>query len=59
MQRAHPKMPHLARTAARIFMRYWRYGPDTESPGQPTLWALAGEVLGQEVKPHRVVHAGR
>ena len=59
MQRAHPKMPRLARTAAQIFTRYWHYGPHTERPGQPTLWALAAEVLGQEVNPHRIAHAGR
>jgi hypothetical protein len=59
MQRAHPEMPRLARTAAQIFTRYWHYGPNTERPGQPTLWALAAEVLGQEVNPHRIAHAGR
>jgi pimeloyl-ACP methyl ester carboxylesterase len=59
MQHAHPKMPRLARTAAQIFTRYWHYGPHTEQPGQPTLWALATEVLGQEVNAHRVAGARR
>jgi hypothetical protein len=59
MQRARHKMPHIARAAAQVFLRYWHYGPYAELPGQPTLWALAAEVLGQEVNPHRVAHAGR
>ena len=59
MQHAHPKMPGLARTAAQIFTRYWHYGTETELPGQPTLWTLAAEVLGQEVNPHRIAPAGR
>ena len=59
MQRTHHKMPHLAQIAARVFTRYWHYGPDDEPPGQPTLWTLATEILGQQRKPHRRVHAGR
>jgi len=59
MQRTHRTMPHLARAAAQAFLRYWHYGPDAAPPGQPTLWDLAAEVLGQEVHPRRVTPAGR
>jgi hypothetical protein len=59
MQRARHKMPHIARAAAQVFLRYWHYGPYADLPGQPTLWTLTAEVLGQEVNPQRVAHAGR
>jgi pimeloyl-ACP methyl ester carboxylesterase len=59
MQRTRQKMPSLAQVAAQVFTRYWHYGPDAESPGQPTLWALAAEVLGQPVNQHRGTHVGR
>jgi pimeloyl-ACP methyl ester carboxylesterase len=59
IQRTRQKMPSLARVAAQVFTRYWHYGPDAASPGQPTLWALAAEVLGQRVRQHRRTHAGR
>jgi len=52
-------MPSLAQVAAQVFTRYWRYGPDAEPLGQPTLWALAAEVLGQEVSQHRSARLGR
>jgi len=58
MQRARHKMPHIARAAAQVFLRYWHYGPYAEIPGQPTLWTLTAEVLGQEVNPQRVAHTG-
>ena len=58
MQRTRHKMPHLAQTAARAFTRYWHYGPSPEQSGQPTLWALATEILGQQRQPCRRVHAG-
>jgi len=58
MQRTRHKMPHLAQTAARAFTRYWHYGPSPEQSGQPTLWALATEILGRQRKPRRRVHAG-
>jgi len=59
MQRTRQKMPSLARVAAQVFTRYWRYGPDAEPRGQPTLWALAAEVLGQEASQHRSARMGR
>ena len=59
MQRTRQKMPSLAQVAAQVFTRYWHYGPDAEPPGQPTLWALAAEVLGQQVNQHRGTHVGR
>jgi hypothetical protein len=59
MQRTRHKMPSLAQVAAQVFTRYWHYGPDAELPGQPTLWALAAEVLGQQVKRHCDTHVGR
>ena len=59
MQRTRHKMPSLAQVAAQVFTRYWHYGPDAEIPGQPTLWAFAAEVLGQQVKRHRDTHVGR
>ena len=59
MQRTRRRMPHLAQMAARTFTRYWHYGPYAEQPGQPTLWTLASEILGQQRKPRRRVHAGR
>jgi pimeloyl-ACP methyl ester carboxylesterase len=59
MQRTRHKMPHLAQMAARAFTRYWHYGPYVEQPGQPTLWTLATEILGQQRKPRRRVHARR
>jgi len=59
MQRTRYKMPHLAQMAARAFTRYWHYGPDPEPPGQPTLWTLATEILDQQRRPHRRVHARR
>jgi len=59
MQRTRRKMPHLAQAAARAFTRYWHYGPYAEQPGQPTLWALATEVLGQQVNPHPMARTGR
>jgi hypothetical protein len=59
MQRTHRTMPHLARAAAQAFLRYWHYGPDAAPPGQPTLWDLAAEVLGQKVNPRRVAPVGR
>jgi len=59
MQRTRQKMPSLAQVAAQVFTRYWRYGPDAEPLGQPTLWALAAEVLGQEVSQHRSARLGR
>src|SRR5262249_4426338 len=59
MQRTRHKLPHLAQTAAQAFTRYWHYGPYAEQPGQPTLWALATEILDQQRKPRRRVQAGR
>src|SRR6266849_662439 len=59
MQRTRQKMPALAQVAAQVFSRYWHYGPDAEPPGQPTLWALVAEVLGQQVSRHRSTHVGR
>jgi pimeloyl-ACP methyl ester carboxylesterase len=59
MQRTRQKMPCLAQAAAQVFTRYWHYGPDAEPPGQPTLWALAAEVSGQQVSPPRSTHVGR
>ena len=59
MQRARRKMPHLAQAAARVFTRYWHYGPYAEQPGQPTLWTLTTEVLGQQNNARPGVHAGR
>lgn len=59
MQRTRHKMPHLAQAAARAFTRYWHYGAYAAPPGQPTLWALATEILGQQRRPPRRVHAGR
>jgi pimeloyl-ACP methyl ester carboxylesterase len=59
MQRARQKMPSLAQVAAQVLRRYWHYGPDAESPGQPTLLALAAEVLGQQVSQRRSTHVGR
>jgi pimeloyl-ACP methyl ester carboxylesterase len=58
MQRTRHKLPHLAHTAAQAFTRYWHYGPQAEQPGQPTLRALAAEILGQQRKPRSRVHAG-
>jgi pimeloyl-ACP methyl ester carboxylesterase len=59
MQRTRQKMPSLAQAAAQVFTRYWHYGPDAEPPGQPTLWALAAQVLGQQVSRPRSPHVGR
>lgn len=59
MQRARHKMPHLAQMAAQAFTRYWHYGPYVAPPGQPTLWTLAAEILGQQRQPRRRVRAGR
>jgi hypothetical protein len=59
MQRTRKKMPSLARVAAQVFMRYWPYRPVAEPPGQPTLWALAAEVLGQQVSQRRRACHGR
>ncbi len=59
MQHTRQKMPSLAQVAAQVLMRYWHYGPDAEPLGQPTLWALAAEVLGQQVSQHRRARIGR
>ena len=59
MQHTRQKMPSLAQVAAQVLMRYWHYGPDAKPPGQPTLWALAAEVLGQQVSQHRSTRIGR
>jgi hypothetical protein len=59
MQRARQKMPSLAQAAAQVFTRYWHYGPEAAPPEQPTLWALAAEVLGQQVSHSRRAHVGR
>jgi len=58
MQRTRRKMPHLAQMAARAFTRYWHYGPYAEPPGQPTLWTLATDILGQQPRSRRRVHVG-
>jgi len=59
MQRTRQKMPSLAQVAAQVLMRYWHYGPDAEPLGQPTVWAFAAEVLGQQVRQHRRARIGR
>jgi hypothetical protein len=59
MQRTRQTRPSLAQAAAQMFRRYWHYGPETAPPGQPTLWALAAEVLGQQVSPPCRTHVGR
>ena len=59
MQRARRKMPHLAQAAARVFTRYWHYGPYAEQPGQPTLWTLTTAVLGPHGDARPGVRAGR
>lgn len=59
MRRARRKMPHLAQAAARVFTRYWHYGPWAERPGQPTPRALATAILGAQGNARPGVHAGR
>jgi hypothetical protein len=59
MQRTRQTRPSLAQAAAQMFRRYWHYGPEAAPPGQLTLWALAAEVLGQQVSQPCSTHVGR
>jgi pimeloyl-ACP methyl ester carboxylesterase len=52
MQRAQHTLPHIARTAAAVFCRYWHYGQQAEQRQQPGLWDLAAAILETPVAPH-------
>ncbi|MBM3223917.1 MAG: alpha/beta hydrolase [Candidatus Tectomicrobia bacterium] len=58
MQRTRQRLPHIAQAAAKVFRRYWHYGPSTVSAGPPTLYTLAADVLGQQEQPSQGIPAG-
>jgi hypothetical protein len=52
MQRTRYKLPHIARTAATAFCRYWHYGGQAAQRSLPTPWDLAAAILDTPVAPY-------
>jgi hypothetical protein len=58
MQRTQRRLPHLARTAAEAFQRYWHYGPPPDLVDQGTPWELVAAVLGRPTQSRATPHIG-
>ena len=59
MQRTRHKLPHIARTAATAFCRYWHYGGQAVPRQLPTPWDLAAVILDTPVGPYSTPRQGR